>query len=202
MGIIEKLFGRAGADALPSTTSCGKCGAVQPGHMLAKCPSCEHRFCPGCAKISDIVKYRDRARNLEVVTVVSRCPRDGALLRKANVDPFVEALRGLENENWSSGAIDPKNEIGAFDQAAAFMARRYLAIGMTIHANPVITFGLLGAALRINRQAEADKYLRQCSRDFEGIFPPPELARSLLEEYVVACLENTDLVRWARHFRR
>jgi hypothetical protein len=217
MKILDKIFGGQSDThrvARPPL-ACNKCGSAQPGYLLALCPTCQEAFCPKCAELSEFVLYRpedpQNGSPKLIETMAFRCPNDHVLLRKEHREPFVEALRALEQEDWCRSTIDPRNEIANWlNDTTARLARRFIAIGMTFHPNPTITFGLLGAAIRLcsaydaqsanssapRRDAvrralkDADDYLVQCSRDFGNLRFPLELARSLLQGYVMACTEN------------
>ena len=162
-----------------SSLTCSVCGRRTSPEQIATCPSCKRRYCVRCGGVTDHIMNCRVGESDFIFSLVIRCPEDGVLLEKPGRDPYIESLRDLEGYDWRPRAIDPKGELApvvSWSDEVVGLARRCLAIGMTFHPNPVMTFGVLGAALRTMQGEDGFDYLEECARSFGAELIPRDEA--------------------------
>lgn len=160
---------------------CSVCGRRAPKDEIATCPSCGRRYCNRCGGVTDHIMHCKLGEGNLIFSLVLRCPKDGVLLEKPGHDPYIESLRELEGLDWRPRVVDPKGELDpvvCWSDEVVGLARRCLAFGMTFHSNPIMTFGVLGAALRVMQGEDGFAYLEECARSFgEEHIPMDEAAQ-------------------------
>ena len=174
------------AQAQSGNAVCDGCRKSQIVPKLARCTQCAKHFCPECGRLDHILQYESNSSKGEmIISAVVRCPRDGTLLEKPNPDPYISSLRDLESLHWDARSVDPKGELTGtvtFTEGHLSLARRYLAVGMTFHSSPILTFGILGGLHRFLLGQDGDAYLAQCAKDFRSRGFDLSAARQLIVE--------------------
>jgi hypothetical protein len=147
----------------------------------------------------------------QVGSLAGRCPSDHTVLEKTPPDPYLSVLRELEAADWGQNQIDPTSECaatGPWTPELIHMAQRYVAIGLTFHPSAVVTFGVLGAAIRYIASDGCAAYLRTRAEDLGPDAFPLATASRLLREFIqAAALDLRKLDQWralviARQFMR
>ncbi len=169
-----------------SMLTCSACSRRVPPELVAACPVCNRRYCRECGGATcelDHIMCHPIGPKESMISMVLRCPRDHALLKKPNTDPYIENLRRLEGMDWDRRSVDPADELAGavkWTREVVALAQRCLAIGLTFHPNPATTFGVLGAALRRMQGCDGDEYLRRCAADFGKKVFSVRVARELM----------------------